>query len=92
MSTTIVSFPEQTYLGLKISQIIIAISLPKRLTGKYRKQVKRSNVNLVFITVLLKLREVFNNAIKLGKLKMSLEDMERVTAEMAREYCRVIKP
>lgn len=90
MSTTIVSFPEQTYLGLKINQIIVAISLPKRVTGKYRKYVKRSNVNLVFITVLLKLREIFSTAIKLGKLKMSLEDMERVTAEMAKSYCKTI--
>ena len=85
MNTNIINFPQQTYLGITVNQLVIGITLPKR-----GRRTKRSDSNLVFLTVLLKLRKVFSEAIKEGKIELSLEGMEWVTTTMAKEYCRAV--
>jgi len=45
----------------------------------------------MFIVVLIKLRAAFDSIIKKNRLKLSLEEMERITEQMAREYCRGLK-
>lgn len=91
MSINIINFPKETYLGIRISQIVIGITLPKSAVDKHRQDIEEKKVNLVFVVVLLKLRQFFGDAIKEGKLQMETREMERITVNIAKSYCKTIR-
>lgn len=91
MSINIISFPEETYLGIRINQIVIGITLPKPVVDKHRQDIEEKKVNLVFVVVLLKLRQFFADAIKEGKLQMDAREMEQITVNIAKTYCKTIR-
>jgi hypothetical protein len=91
MSINIISFPKETYLGIRIDQIVIGITFPKAVVDKHKRDIEEKRANLVFVIVLLKLRQFFGDAIKEGKLQMQAKEMEQVTVNIAKSYCKTIK-
>ena len=91
MSINIINFPKETYLGIRIDQIVIGIIFPKTEVEKHKKDIEEKRANLVFVIVLLKLRQFFADAIKEGKLQMQAKEMEQVTVNIAKNYCKTIK-
>lgn len=90
MSIDILNFPEQTYLGVRINQIIIGLTLTKETREQHKQQLRENKVNLVFVTILLKLREIFSEAINHKQLNLTLQEMERLTVDIAKNYCKLI--
>ena len=90
MSINIINFPKETYLGVRIDQIVIGITFPKTEVEKHKKDIEEKRANLVFVIVLLKLRQFFGDAIKEGKLQMGAKEMERITVNIAKSYCKTI--
>jgi hypothetical protein len=90
MSIDILNFPEQTYLGIRINQIIIGLTLTKEIREQHKQQLRENKINLVFVTILLKLRVIFSEAIKHKQLNLTLREMERLTVDIAKNYCKSI--
>ncbi|MFY9222663.1 MAG: hypothetical protein WAQ98_08335 [Blastocatellia bacterium] len=91
MSINIINFPKETYLGIRIDQIVIGITFPKAVVDKHKRDIEEQKTNLVFVIVLLKLRQFFADAIKEGKLQMQAKEMEQITVNIAKSYCKTIR-